>query len=310
MPFSLGSSPLAGTFRLFAASAALIAGGARLGAADTSAYRQVENWPQMPANASGAMMTAVDVDSRGTVYVFQRGAPARVMAFDPSGKLLRTWGEGTYPSAHGLRVDAQDNVWVTDRGWHQVLKYSPEGKLLLTLGKKGVAGDNNSTDALNGPSDVAFGPKGEIFVSDGESSNTRVVKFSADGKFIKFWGTKGSGPGQLNTPHSIVIDSKGRLYVANRGNKRVEIYDQDGGYLGVITNAGTPYGLFMAKDDILYSVDGTEGKDDLTIIDTKTQKVIDHFGGLTGPHMLSVDKNGAIYVAETKGNAVKKFVKK
>ena len=273
-------------------------------------YQQVENWAQLPAGTKWAMMSAVDIDSKGTVYVLQRGAPAKVMAFDSAGKLLRTWGEGTFPNGHGLRVDRDDNVWVTDRTLHQVFKFSPTGGLLLALGKKGVAGDNNSTDALNGPSDVVIGPNGDIFVSDGESSNTRVVKFSADGKLIKFWGTKGAGPGQLDVPHAIVMDSKGHLFVADRSNKRIEIFDQDGGYVGVMTNAGTPYGLFMAKGDILYTVDGTQGKDDLTIIDTKNQAVLAHFGGLTGPHMLAVDAGGAIYVAESRGASVKKYVRK
>ena len=293
---------------LLAALAIALPDATTLRAADAT-YRLVENWAHLPDGTKWAMMTAVDIDSHGTVYVLQRGVPAQVMAFDPGGKLLRSWGYGTFPSAHGLRVDRQDNVWVTDRGWHQVLKYSPEGRLLLTLGRKGVAGDNNSTDALNGPSDVAIAPNGDIFVSDGESTNTRVVKFSADGKFIKFWDTKGSGPGQLNVPHAIVMDSKGRLYVANRSNRRIEIFDQDGGYIGVITNAGTPYGLFMTKDDILYTCDGTEGKDDLTIVDTKDGKVLAHFGGLDGPHMLAVDASGAIYVAETRGASVRKFVR-
>jgi DNA-binding beta-propeller fold protein YncE len=290
-------------------------GGARSAPAATvpvgnATYHLVENWAQLPAGTKWETMTAVDIDSKGTVYVFQRGDPSKVMAFDSKGKLLRSWGDKMFPSAHGLRVDRQDNVWVTDRGLHQVLKFSPEGKLLMELGKKGVAGDNNSTEALNGPSDVVIGRNGDIFVSDGESSNTRVVKYSKDGKFIKFWGTKGSGPGQLDVPHSIVMDSKGRLYVANRSNKRIEIFDQDGTYIGQMTNAGTPYGLFMTKNDVLYVVDGTQGKDDLTIVDTKDQKVLDHFGGLSGPHMLSVDSNGAVYVAEVRGASIKKFAKK
>ena len=272
-------------------------------------YHAVENWAQLPAGAKWATMTAVDIDSKGTIYVFQRGAPSKVMAFDAQGKLLRSWGDGTFPNAHGLRVDHQDNVWITDRGLHQVLKFSPDGKRLLALGQKGVAGDNNSKDALNGPADLVFGRNGEIFVADGESTNTRIVKFSADGKVLKFWGTKGSDPGQLDVPHAIAMDSKGRLYVANRSNKRIEIFDQEGGYLGVLTNAGTPYGLFVTKDDILYCVDGSPGKNDLTMVDTNTRQVVGHFGGLAGPHMLAVDAKGAVYVAETSGAAVRKFVR-
>jgi peptidylamidoglycolate lyase len=272
-------------------------------------YQEAANWAQFPAHVKWGLMTAVDIDSHGTIYALQRSDGGKVLVFDSAGKWLRSWGEGTFPSAHGLRVDSKDNVWITDRKLQQVLKFSPTGELLLALGKKGVIGDNNSTEALNGPSDVVFGANGDIFVSDGESTNTRIVKFSADGTFIKFWGSKGSGPGQLDVPHAIVMDTKEHLYVADRSNKRVEIFDHDGGYVGVMTNVGTPYGLFMTKDDILYAVDGTADRQDLTAVDTKNQKVLAHFGGLRGPHMLAVAPDGAIYVAETQGNAVRKFVR-
>jgi DNA-binding beta-propeller fold protein YncE len=294
--------------RLLTVVAAFVGYAGTVRAADIT-YRVAENWAQLPAGAKWAAMTGVDIDSKGTIYVLQRGAPAKVMAFAASGKLLRSWGDGSFPNAHGLRIDRQDNVWVTDRGLHQVLKFSPEGALLLALGRKGVAGDNSSTDALNGPSDVAFAKNGDVFVSDGESTNTRIVKFSADGKLIKFWGTKGSGPGQLDVPHAIVIDSKGRVLVADRANKRIEIFDQDGKYLEVIANVGTPFGLFITNHDLLYVTDGTAGIDDLNVIDLKDQKVIGHFAGLTGPHMLAVDSAGAVYVAETRGSSVKKLVR-
>lgn len=274
-------------------------------------YQQVANWGQLPAGTKWGSMTAVDIDAAGTVYALQR-EPAKVMVFDSNGKHLRSWGDGMFTQAHGLRVDRQGNVWVTDRSSHQVMKFTPDGTLLLEIGKKGVAGDNSSTDALNGPSDLVFAPNGEFYVSDGESTNTRVVKYSKDGKFLKFWGTKGTGPGQLDVPHSIAMDSKGRVYVANRSNKRIEVFDQDGRFLDQITSAGTPYGLFMTKDDILYVVDGTQGNPDefLTIVDTKNMNILGQIHGLTGPHMVSVSSRGDIYVAEVRGMSVKKFVKK
>jgi DNA-binding beta-propeller fold protein YncE len=290
----------------------LLTCGAFAHAADTgTAYRQVENWAQLPAGTTWGGMSAVDIDSQGTIYALQRTPKSKVMVFDAAGKWLRTWGEGEFPNAHGLRVDAHDNVWITDRTLHQVLKFSPTGEPLLALGQKGVKGNNTSNDALNGPSDVAFAPNGDIFVSDGESTNTRVVKFSANGKLIKFWGTKGAGPGQFDVPHAIAIDSQGRLYVADRSNKRIQLFNQDGGYLGVMTSAGTPFGLYITKDDLLYTVDGTEHVDDCHVFDLKAdQREISHFAGLAGPHMLAVDAQGSIYLAETRGNDVRKYVRK
>jgi NHL repeat len=257
-------------------------------------------------------MTAVDVDAAGNVYVLQRSEPSKVMVFDARGSLLRTWGEGRFPEAHGLRIDRDGNVWITERADHQVLKFTSDGRLLLELGQKGVAGDNTSVDKFNGPSDLVFAPNGEIFISDGESTNARVVKYSKDGKFITFWGVKGSGPGQLEVPHSIAMDSRGRVYVANRSNKRIEVFEQNGTYLSQITNAGTPYGLFITKDDLLYVVDGTQGNPNefLTVVDTKGGSVVGQINGLTGPHMVSVSASGDIYVAEVRGESVKKFVRR
>jgi len=277
-------------------------------AADSN-YKLIENWAQLPGGMKWGSMSAVDVDYRnGTVYVFERGEHASIQAFDSNGKFLRAWGDNKmFPSAHGLRVDREGNVWITDRGVHQVMKFSPEGKLLLELGKKGVKGDNDSRDALNGPSDVAIARNGDIYVSDGESTNTRVVKFSKDGKLIKFWGTKGTGDGQLDVPHTIAIDSKGLVYVGDRGNKRIQVFDADGKYVRQIRDAGVPYGMYITKDDMLYFVDGTAETNAMIVVNTKTDKVVDRMPGLKGPHMISVDPKGAVYVAETTGQVVKKF---
>ena len=289
---------------------------------EATTYRQVA-WPQLPDGVKWGAMSAVAIDSKGTVYALQRenadrGDQSRVMVFDSKGTFVRSWGEKMFPLAHGLRIDRQDNVWVTDLRLHQVIKFSREGKVLLELGKRGVAGDNMSTGLLNGPSDVVIGPNGDVFVSDGESTklfdgtrvSTRVVKYSKDGKLIKFWGTKGTGNGQFNMPHSIGMDSKGRLYVADRPNNRIEIFDQDGKYLDQMTAVGTPFGLYIAND-LLYVVDGRNN--DLRVFDTKDQKVLGHIEGLNTPHMVSVDATGAIYVAEHglkgPGPAIKKFVK-
>lgn len=273
------------------------------------AYQKADGWAQSPPGVAWQDMTGVAIDSRGEIYTLQR-TPAKVMVFDAKGRFLRSWGEGLFTKAHGLRVDRWDNVWITDRTLHQALKFTRDGKLLMALGTRGVAGDNESRVALNGPSDVAVAPDGEIYVSDGESSNTRIVRFAKDGTFLGSWGTKGSAPGQLLTPHSIVLDGQGRLYVANRGNKRVEIYDRKGAVLGQITNAGTPYGLALGRDGLLYVADGTAGSEGLTVVDPRTGGVVAQFAGITGAHMVAVDKAGAIYVAEVRGRAVEKFVRR
>ncbi len=270
-------------------------------------YENVVNWAQLPPGTAWQDMSGVDIDAKGNVYTLQR-TPSKVMVFDSNGKFLRSWGKGAFTKAHALRVDRQGNIWITDRELHQVLKFTRDGKLLMALGTEGVAGDNESIVALNGPADVVFALNGDIFVADGESSNTRIVKYRKDGTFLKMWGTKGAGPGQLQTPHSIVMDTRGRLYVANRGNKRVEIYDQNGTFLGQITKAATPYGLAISPDNILYVADGTAGSEGLTVLNTRSGKILAHISGITGAHMIAVDRKGAIYVAEVRGRAVEKFI--
>lgn len=275
----------------------------------TRTYVEVEDWAQLPPGTTWAEMSGVDIDSRGNIYALQR-TPSMVMIFDAKGKFLRSWGEGLFSKTHALRIDRQDNVWITDKGLHQVMKFTRDGKLLMTLGTRNVAGDNASRIALNGPADVAFGPDGDIFVADGESSNSRIVRYASDGRFLTSWGTKGSEPGQLLVPHSIVMDAHGRLYVANRGNKRIEIYDLKGAFVGQITNAATPYGLAMTRDGTLYVADGTKGSEGLTVMNPRNGKILAHIDGITGAHMVTVDRKGAIFVAEVRGKAVEKFVRR
>ena len=272
-------------------------------------YRLVENWAQFPAGVTkwGAA-TGVDVDAHDNVYVFHRNDAMPIMVFDRQGKFLRAWGQGMVKTTHFLRVDRAGNVWVTDRGDMVALKFSSAGKLLMTLGKKGVTGDNTSQDAFNGMADLAVAKNGDVFVADGEGPNTRVVKFSGRGKFMKWWGGKGTEPGQFNTPHSIAMDGKGRVYVADRANNRIQIFDQSGKFLQQWTNFGTPWGLFI-KGDLIYVVDGTDNNC-LLIANTKDGKVLEKIAGLSNPTAVTVDSQGAIYVGEVNGTNVKKFVKK
>jgi streptogramin lyase len=271
-------------------------------------YQLVQDWAKLPAGTQFGVMSAVATDAKGSVYVFQR-EPSKIMVFDADGNYLKSWGDDEFPAAHGFRILNDGVIWLTDRKLQQALKYSLDGKLLQSLGKKGVAGDDTSEDAFNGVSDVAVASNGNLFVSDGEGGNSRVVQFSKDGKLMKFWGTKGSGPGQFDTPHSIAIDSKDRVYVADRGNKRIQVFDQDGKLLTQMTQFGAPGALFITKDDMLYCATSA-GETPAINIGTVDGKVLTHLtGGLNGAHGITVDNRGSIYVAEVAGKALLKFGK-
>jgi DNA-binding beta-propeller fold protein YncE len=213
----------------------------------------------------------VAVDKAGNVYVAERcgGNPLGcdgktidpVVVFNPEGRFLRSFGGGLFVQPHGLYLDSAANVWVTDvngkdgKG-HQVLKFSNDGTLLMRLGKAGVAG--SGADAFNQPSAVVVAPNGDIFVADGhlgDDSNARVVKFSKDGKFIKTWGRKGTGPGEFDGPHCIAMDSRGRLLVCDRSNNRIEIFDQDGNFLEQWKQFGRPSGIFINAADTMFVID-------------------------------------------------------
>ena len=287
---------------------AALAGSARAQSAESS-YEVVENWATFPPGVTAwSAATGVDIDSKGNIYVFHRNESMPIMAFDKNGKFLRAWGQGMFKTTHFLRADRDGNVWVTDRGDHQVFKFSPEGKLLMTLGKKGVVGENESTDAFYGVADLVIAKNGDIFIADGESTNTRVVKYSKDGKFVSWWGGKGTEPGKFDEPHSIAIDSDGRLYVGDRRNKRVQVFDQKGKFITQWTHLSTPWGVFV-KGDRLYVVDGTEANC-LLIVSTKDGKIFERVDGLKNATAVTVDANDAIYIGEVNGANVRKLVKK
>jgi DNA-binding beta-propeller fold protein YncE len=273
-------------------------------------YHLIDNWAKLPAGTQFGVMSAVATDANGTVYVFQR-EPSKIIVFGSDGNYMKSWGDGEFPAAHGLRILNDGVIWLTDRKLQQALKYSLDGKLLQSLGKKGVAGDDRSEDAFNGVSDVAMTSNGNLFVSDGEGGNSRVVKFSKQGSLIKFWGTKGSEPGLFDTPHSIAVDSKDRVYVADRGNKRIQVFDQEGKLLTQMTQFGPPGALFITKDDMLYcATSAAEGETPAINIGTVDGKVLTHLtGGLSGVHGIAVDNRGSIYVAEVAGKTLLKFGK-
>jgi DNA-binding beta-propeller fold protein YncE len=232
-------------------------------------YRPGERWGELPAGRTWGQVSTVEIDLDGrSVWVVERcgsngcagSSLAPVLKFDPTGKLVASFGAELTVFPHGLSVDRAGNVWLTDADGkadkgHQVFKFNPDGKLLMTLGKRGVAGDG--PDTFNRPSDVAVAPNGDIFVADGHGgdSNARIVKFSKSGKYIKAWGRKGAGPGELDTPHALAMDSRGRLFVADRANSRIQIFDQDGTLLDEWKQFGRPSGVFIDRNDMLYVAD-------------------------------------------------------
>jgi sugar lactone lactonase YvrE len=232
-------------------------------------YRPLDQWARLPTSRKLGSASAIDIDRKtGNIWVADRCGAATcagssldpIFEFDPSGKLLKNFGGGMFVTPHGMCVDKDGNIWLVDQAvkdgkGFQVFKLSQDGKVLLTLGKAGVAGSGN--DTFNGPSDVIVAPNGDIFVADGHGgeTNARIVKFSSDGKFIKTWGKKGSGPGEFDTPHALAFDSKGRLFVGDRNNNRIQIFDQDGNYIEEWKQYGAPSGIFIDAKDIIYVAD-------------------------------------------------------
>jgi sugar lactone lactonase YvrE len=298
--------------------------------AQENPYRVAEGWAHLPAGITWGAVISVDVDARGNLWVFHRSEPT-ILEFDPSGKLIKSFGKDMFVQAHGMSIDREGNIWVTDaqskdgKG-QQVFKLSPEGKVLMTLGKPGVAAEG--PDTFNGPTDVVVAPNGDIFVSDGHVANTngRVMKFSKDGKFVKAWGKKGTGPGEMDTPHSIAIDSRGRIFVADRANSRIQIFDQDGKFLDQWKQFGRPSGVFIDKNDVIYVADSQSNatlnpgfKRGLRVGSAKDGKVTalipfaeaepdkNNNAGMEG---VTADAAGNIYVGETTTQTLKKFVRK
>ena len=319
------------------ARAGLAAGVFAIAVGQANPYQVVPNHFKLPEGRKMGSSAAIDIDRDGrSVWVFERcGGPSQglacaeskldpVLKFDASGKLVKSFGAGMFVSPHGIHVDRQGNIWLVDgtikngKG-DQVLEFSPDGTLLLTLGKAGVAG--SGPDTFGPPSDVLVAPSGDIFVADGHGADTnaRIVKFSRDGKFIKAWGRKGSGAGEFDAPHSLAMDSHGRLFVADRGNSRIQIFDQDGKFLAEWKQFGRPSGVFIDKNDMLYAAD-TQSDDKINpgfkrgiyIGSAKDGKVT---AVITDPDPngigegVAADVDGNIYGALTAGQALKKYVK-
>lgn len=294
----------------------------------SSGWQDAGLWPQPAVARSLGQATGVDVDRAGRVYVFHRADrkwiepfPAEsigrdtVAVLDPAGRLLASWGKGLFIMPHGLSLDRSGNVWVTDVGAHQVRQFSPDGRPLLTLGERGKPG--NDRTHFNLPTDIAFGPDGTIYVSDGYA-NARVVRFTADGRYLGEWGVPGKGRGEFNLPHGIAVDRAGRVYVADRENFRLQIFDSAGRYLTEwgSDRVGDPYGVTIARDGSIYVVDGGFQPDrtrarivrlnsDGRVLGTYTAATATK-GDVLG-HDLAVGPDGTVYLADAWANRVRKL---
>ena len=319
----------------------------------------VVQWAELPDGRTWGSTAGIDIGPDGHIWVYDRcgangldgGCEANptvdpVLKFDrDTAEVLASFGAGLFVLPHGLHVDDNGNVWVTDsqgneagtKG-HQVIKFSPEGEVLLRLGEAGQPG--SGPGQLNEPCDVITASNGDIFVSDGHSgqnpgpapgSTGRILKYDKDGTFIKEWGEIGSAPGQFRTPHAMEFDSQGRLFVADRGNHRIQIFDQDGNFLDAYHQYSRISGLFITADDTLYAIDSESQERNhpgwLTGVRIGPAKE-DRVTAFIPPHAhdtrvlqgvagegVAVDADGNVYAAEgpgsrpTAGGGVTKYLK-
>jgi len=270
-------------------------------------YKVDSDWPQLPAGWNFGETPGVAVDAKDHVFVLHRGENP-ILEFTPDGRLVRSWGEGLFIRPHAIRIDQEGNIWTVDNDTHQILKMDPSGRIRLVIGRRGQSGETE--EAFNRPTDVAFGLNGEIYISDGYV-NSRVVKFSKEGRYITAWGKKGKGPGEFNLPHSVAVDKQGRVYVGDRENRRLQVFDGNGKFLEEWTHVGSPWGLDLQPDQTLFIADGYN--DRVLKVDL-TGKVLGAFGGngrmpgeMNFVHHLEVDSAGNIYVGEIKNQRVQKF---
>ena len=282
----------------------VLGGGPGFSAQSGASYKVETDWARLPAGTTWNGNTSwIAADGKGQVVVLVRTAPYfRVLTRD--GALVKTFGDdGLFQSAHSVTIDAQGSLWVTDSAAHVVHKFSPDGRRLMTLGSKGVAGDNTSRDLFNQPNHVAVAPNGDIYVSDGYV-NARVVHFSGDGQFVRIiGGVKGSQPGQLQLPHGVALDSSGRILVNDSDNQRVSVFDKEGKFV-----EAWPYpsrgGIAVAADDTVYVSDVNAGIVNIVKDGKRIDSVL-----ADRAHGMGIDTDGSIYVSGASRMTVMKITK-
>jgi streptogramin lyase len=294
---------------------------------DTLHYEVDASWPQKPERFKWAQMPGIAVDNQDQIYIFTRSQPA-VQVYKIDGTLVRAFYMEDSSGSHFIRIGPDGNIWTANITEHVVRKYNPKGKLLLTLGEPGVAGNDKAH--FDRPTDMAILPAGDIFVSDGYN-NRRVVHFDAKGKYVNQWGRDGSGPGQFALPHSIVADSQKRLYVADRENARIQVFDAEGKLLAVWEDTITPWGLYITKKDELWVCGSSVFKDKeskclvlpprdqllvkldlmgkvlLRVPLKMTKEPPGKSGELNWVHAVAFDSQGNLYLGDIQGKRAQKF---
>ena len=270
-------------------------------------YQVVEGWGRLPEGWTWGWIPAVACDSQDRVYVYSR-SDHHLVIFDREGNWLDSWGEGILHGAHGIYIDDQDNVYCTEYENHCVYKFDLRGQLVMTLGTPGTPAEEDGLP-FNRPTDVGVASTGELFVSDGYG-NARVHKYSADGELLLSWGERGDGPGQFALPHCARVDKYDRVWVCDRSNGRIEIFDTDGNYIEERTGLRLPDAIFLdPNEDVVYVAE----LDYQVSIYTFDGELLAQWGGgqksevpgefLSGPHGIWVDSGGDLYVSEVRADA-------
>jgi len=306
-------------------------------------YRTVTGWYQWPQGRAKGSIPAVAVDKKDHIWVIERcgitGFIAAACAdskldpifeFDSTGKILANFGGGMFVFPHGIAVDADGNVWIADgqgkdgKG-HQVFKFSPAGQVLMKLGTAGEAG--GGPDHFNQPNAVAFAPNGDIFIGEGHGGDNgdRIVKFTKNGKYIKEWGKKGTGPGEFDIIHHMTFDSGGRLFVADRNNNRIQVFDQDGKFIQQFLQFSRPSGIAIDRNDVMVVSDSESEsvsrnhfgwKRGIRIGSLKDGRItafipdpVDTATTTSAAEGIAIDSKGVIYGGEVVPNDLKKYVR-
>ena len=274
-------------------------------------YQPVPHGLKIPQDIELGAASSVVWTKENHLILFNRG-PNPLMEFDPRGRLLKTWGQGDYVRPHGMRLDPEGNIWTTDVNGHTVRKMNLDGEVLLTIGRMGEAGEPEDW-LLNEPTDLTINEEGEVFVLVGHGRGTpQLLKFNHMGQFMKKWGGPGTAPGQFDTPHSIVVDEEGLIYVADRENRRIQIFDDEGTYLKEWHYKGLPCGLHFDSEGTLWMVSGFAGEilrlDDHGKVVAATGQPGKKLGEFGEAHYMTLAPGDVIYVADTIKPDLHKFI--